>query len=87
MPEKPLRGDSCANQNSPGQTFAKRWALYAALGAPRIELANWRLWTKSLSEKPGCVVGDVCACEMEHGEIVLNFLLPADEESSEPVHP
>ena len=20
--------------------------------------------TKSLSEKPGCVVGDVCACEM-----------------------
>jgi len=31
-----------------GQTLAKRWALYAALGVPRINVANWRLWTKGL---------------------------------------
>lgn len=35
----------------PGQSFAKRWALYAALGVPRIGLANWHLWTKGLVER------------------------------------
>ena len=35
----------------PGQTFAKRWAIYAALGVPRIELETWRLSTKGLVER------------------------------------
>jgi DMSO/TMAO reductase YedYZ molybdopterin-dependent catalytic subunit len=35
----------------PGQTFARRWALYAALGVPKIELEKWRLGTKGLVEK------------------------------------
>jgi len=35
-------------QTPPGQTFAKRWALYTALGVPRINLSNWRLSTKGL---------------------------------------
>jgi len=36
----------------PGQTFAKRWALYIALGVPKIELNTWRLTTSGLVEKP-----------------------------------
>jgi DMSO/TMAO reductase YedYZ molybdopterin-dependent catalytic subunit len=35
----------------PGQTFARRWAIYAALGVPKIELEKWRLSTKGLVEK------------------------------------
>jgi DMSO/TMAO reductase YedYZ molybdopterin-dependent catalytic subunit len=35
----------------PGQTFAKRWALYTALGVPKIDLATWHLTTKGLVEK------------------------------------
>jgi DMSO/TMAO reductase YedYZ molybdopterin-dependent catalytic subunit len=35
----------------PGQTFAKRWAIYAALGVPKIRLEDWRLYTKGLVEK------------------------------------
>ena len=35
----------------PGQTFAKRWALYTALGVPKIDLANWHLTTSGLIEK------------------------------------
>ena len=35
----------------PGQTFARRWAIYAALGVPKINLENWRLSTKGLVEK------------------------------------
>jgi DMSO/TMAO reductase YedYZ molybdopterin-dependent catalytic subunit len=36
----------------PGQTFAKRWAIYAALGVPQIDLGRWRLKTKGLVETP-----------------------------------
>jgi len=35
----------------PGQSFARRWAIYAALGVPKIDLENWRLTTKALVEK------------------------------------
>ena len=35
----------------PGQSFARRWAIYAALGVPKINLENWRLSTKGLVEK------------------------------------
>ncbi len=35
----------------PGQSFAKRWAIYAALGVPEIKLDAWRLSTKGLVEK------------------------------------
>jgi len=35
----------------PGQTFAKRWAIYAAFGAPRVDLATWRLTTSGLVER------------------------------------
>ncbi len=35
----------------PGQTYAKRWAIYAALGAPELKLDSWRLTTKGLVEK------------------------------------
>ena len=34
----------------PGQTFARRWALYAALSVPKIDLATWRLHTSGLVE-------------------------------------
>ena len=36
----------------PGQSFAKRWAIYAAFGAPKLDLKTWRLSTKGLVEKP-----------------------------------
>jgi DMSO/TMAO reductase YedYZ molybdopterin-dependent catalytic subunit len=35
----------------PGQSFAKRWAIYAALGLPKIDLETWHLHTKGLVEK------------------------------------
>jgi len=35
----------------PGQSFAKRWAIYAALGVPEIKLDAWRLSIKGLVEK------------------------------------
>jgi DMSO/TMAO reductase YedYZ molybdopterin-dependent catalytic subunit len=35
----------------PGQTFARRWAIYAALGVPKIDIETWRLNTKGLVEK------------------------------------
>ncbi|MGA8855722.1 MAG: sulfite oxidase-like oxidoreductase [Candidatus Bathyarchaeia archaeon] len=35
----------------PGQSFAKRWAIYAALGVPEIKLDTWRLSTKGLVEQ------------------------------------
>jgi DMSO/TMAO reductase YedYZ molybdopterin-dependent catalytic subunit len=35
----------------PGQTFAKRWAIYAAFGVPRVDLAAWRLSTSGLVER------------------------------------
>ncbi len=34
-----------------GQTFAKRWAIYAALGVPKVTLEDWRLHTKGLAER------------------------------------
>jgi DMSO/TMAO reductase YedYZ molybdopterin-dependent catalytic subunit len=36
----------------PGQSFAKRWALYTALGVPKIDLGTWRLSTRGLVERP-----------------------------------
>jgi len=39
------------NSTPLGQTFAKRWAIYAALGVPEIKLDTWRLSTKGLVEK------------------------------------
>jgi DMSO/TMAO reductase YedYZ molybdopterin-dependent catalytic subunit len=35
----------------PGQSFAKRWAIYAAFGEPKIDLETWRINTKGLVEK------------------------------------
>ena len=35
-----------------GQTFARRWAIYAALGVPQVDLKSWRLSTEGLVEKP-----------------------------------
>ncbi len=35
----------------PGQSFAKRWAIYAAFGEPKVDLESWRLTTKGLVEK------------------------------------
>ena len=35
----------------PGQHFANRWALYAALGVPKVDLANWHLTTSGLVDK------------------------------------
>ena len=35
----------------PGQFYAKRFALYSALGIPRIKLENWRLSITGLVEK------------------------------------
>ena len=35
----------------PGQTFAKRWAIYTAFGVPNVDLASWRLGTSGLVEK------------------------------------
>lgn len=35
----------------PGQFFAKRWAIYATLGVPKIDLEAWRLSTRGLVEK------------------------------------
>lgn len=34
----------------PGQTFAKRWAIYAALGVPAIDIEKWHLRTSGLVE-------------------------------------
>ena len=34
-----------------GQTFAKRWAIYAAFGVPKLDLASWRLATSGLVER------------------------------------
>lgn len=36
---------------APGQFYAKRWALYSALGVPRIKLETWRLSISGLVEK------------------------------------
>ena len=36
----------------PGQTFARRWALYAAFGVPEVDVQKWRLWTKGLVANP-----------------------------------
>ncbi len=37
-------------ETPPGQTFAKRWAIYTALGVPEVKLDSWRLVTKGLVE-------------------------------------
>lgn len=41
-----------AVQIPPGQYFARRWALYAALGVPKVNSADWRLRITGLVEKP-----------------------------------
>ena len=35
-----------------GQTFARRWAIYAAFGVPKLDIKSWRLNTKGLVNKP-----------------------------------
>jgi DMSO/TMAO reductase YedYZ molybdopterin-dependent catalytic subunit len=35
----------------PGQSFARRWAIYAAFGVPSINLETWRLTTRGLVER------------------------------------
>lgn len=35
----------------PGQSFARRWAIYAAFGVPRIDIEAWRLTTSGLVER------------------------------------
>jgi DMSO/TMAO reductase YedYZ molybdopterin-dependent catalytic subunit len=35
-----------------GQTFARRWAIYAAFGVPKLDIKSWRLNTKGLVDKP-----------------------------------
>lgn len=36
----------------PGQRFARRWAIYAALGAPEVKLSDWSLTIDGLVEEP-----------------------------------
>lgn len=36
----------------PGQFYAKRWALYAALGVPDVSMEKWRLKLSGLVERP-----------------------------------
>ena len=36
----------------PGQSFANRWAIYAAFGVPKVDLESWRLTTSGLVENP-----------------------------------
>ncbi|MFI5448928.1 MAG: sulfite oxidase-like oxidoreductase [Candidatus Bathyarchaeia archaeon] len=45
-------GETLQTQTPPGQLFAKRWAIYAALGVPTISLDEWTLSTKGLVAKP-----------------------------------
>ncbi len=45
--KKPEPGDL-----PPGQRFARRWAIYAALGAPEVNLAEWSLTVDGLVEEP-----------------------------------
>jgi len=35
-----------------GQTFARRWAIYAAFGVPKLDMKSWRLNTKGLVDRP-----------------------------------
>jgi DMSO/TMAO reductase YedYZ molybdopterin-dependent catalytic subunit len=35
----------------PGQTFARRWAIYTAFGVPKVDIESWRLSTKGLVER------------------------------------
>ncbi len=41
-----------AGRTPPGQRFARRWAIYAALGAPEVKLSDWSLTVDGLVEKP-----------------------------------
>ena len=36
----------------PGQFLAHRWAIYAALGVPRVDAAQWKLSVTGLVENP-----------------------------------
>jgi DMSO/TMAO reductase YedYZ molybdopterin-dependent catalytic subunit len=51
MREKLIERLAMQSTTAPGQSFARRWAIYAALGVPKINLENWRLSTKGLVEK------------------------------------
>jgi DMSO/TMAO reductase YedYZ molybdopterin-dependent catalytic subunit len=48
MYEKSVVRPTMQTPTPPGQSFAKRWAIYAALGVPKIDLETWRLGTKGL---------------------------------------
>jgi DMSO/TMAO reductase YedYZ molybdopterin-dependent catalytic subunit len=51
MREKLIERLAMQSATPPGQSFARRWAIYAALGVPKINLENWHLTTKGLVEK------------------------------------
>jgi DMSO/TMAO reductase YedYZ molybdopterin-dependent catalytic subunit len=51
MPEKHIVRSAMQTTTPPGQSFAKRWAIYAALGVPKIDLETWRLGTSGLVER------------------------------------
>ena len=36
----------------PGQFFARRWAIYAALGLPKVDIEKWRLKLSGLVQNP-----------------------------------
>ncbi len=36
----------------PGQFFARRWAIYAALGLPKVDIERWRLKVSGLVQNP-----------------------------------
>jgi DMSO/TMAO reductase YedYZ molybdopterin-dependent catalytic subunit len=51
MHEKLIVKSAMQTTTPPGQTFAKRWAIYSALGVPKIDIETWRLHTSGLVEK------------------------------------
>ncbi len=53
----------------------------------KFEPSNFALNPKTLSENPSCPKGDPGAGEMEHADIVVNVLLPADQQPPEAVQP
>ncbi len=55
------------------------------LAARKVIQAGLRDW--GVSDNPGCAEGHPGAGDMQHRQVVLNVLLPADEQPSEPVPP
>jgi DMSO/TMAO reductase YedYZ molybdopterin-dependent catalytic subunit len=50
----------------PGQFYARRWAIYAALGVPEVDIATYRLRVAGLVEQPLALTYD----ELAHGPLV-----------------